>query len=83
MPDLRTESALGLKRRLSLETLHSTGSNTGLLHLNTFLFLLKDDLFPTRSAARSPAAGLSFFLSYLTCVVSATLEPNFQLDYKY
>lgn len=51
----------------------------------TFLFLLKDDLFPTSSVARSPVAGLSFFLFsfFLISLVSATLEPNFQLDYKY
>ena len=52
-----------------------------LLHLNTFLFLLKDDLFPTCSIGRSPVQN---FLRpiYLNCTVSGTLEPNLQLDYK-
>lgn len=73
------ERVLGLKQRLSLEVSQSRGRNMVLLHLNTFFFLLKDDLFPTPSTAGSPAQ--NFLLS--VSLVSATLEPHFQLDYKH
>lgn len=77
MPDREMERVLGLKQRFPLEVLQSR--NTILLHLNTFFFLLKDDLFPTRSTAGSPVQ--HFLLS--VSPVSTTPAPHFQLDYEH
>lgn len=78
---LREAERGGSKQRLSLGTLQSRGRNVILLHLNTFLFLLEDDIFSYMFSRKVSRAELSS--SYLSCIVSAGLEPNFQLGYHY